>query len=320
MKVKVLRRTLRRTSFYLIASVAFMLIMLILFTTLYHLVEEESWLDAFYFTVITTRTIGFGDITPETQAGKIITIFNALVPATIFLGASLVVLETFFEALEKYWRTWQMRKHHDHTIIVTDEDLMPSIIEEYRTEQDDFVIVHPKKRLELKDPLADLIDESEYLQADATNDSALERAQIMQARRILIATANDTTNLFVLVSAKGLNPDIIAIVRINNEQTGAKFEAVGADYLLPASNILGRMLSQASANPISHHFLVRLHTHTRDPFISELTVPSEEAGKPVLEAYPRAIALYRQDEYLYNIDNQRLQSGDIVLSISLKFS
>jgi voltage-gated potassium channel len=75
----------RRLGFYLAASALFMLAMVLCFTVFYHFVEGLDWLDSFYFTVITTRTIGFGDISPQTDAGKLGTILNALVPATIFL-------------------------------------------------------------------------------------------------------------------------------------------------------------------------------------------------------------------------------------------
>jgi len=71
-----LKTLLRRMGFFLIVATGFMIAMLAVFTVFYHFAEDLGWLDAFYFTVITTRTIGFGDISPTTTIGKIGTILN----------------------------------------------------------------------------------------------------------------------------------------------------------------------------------------------------------------------------------------------------
>lgn len=60
----------------------------------YHLVEKFSWLDSFYFTFITLATIGYGDLTPKTPAGKIFTMFYALFGVTIFIVFAKLVLST----------------------------------------------------------------------------------------------------------------------------------------------------------------------------------------------------------------------------------
>ncbi len=315
-----LRRLFRRVGFYLTASAGFMMVMISGFTVFYRYVENLSWLDAFYFTVITTRTIGFGDISPQTMAGKMGTIFNALLPATIFLGASLVILERMFQSLELYWKGRLMKKHRNHTIIVADTALLESIIGECIVDKQDFIVISRDALSDLPPSLHDIISESDFLTGDPTRNPVLKQARIETAQRILIATSDDVTNLFVLVSSKSLNPEIKTIVRVNQKETEEKFKAVGADDLLSTSDILGKLFLQAAIHPVAHHFLVKLHTNREDPFLEESRIPEEHIGKPVRSIYPQAIALFREGRYLYDLELEKFCGGDILIGLRFKFS
>jgi voltage-gated potassium channel len=73
---------------YLLASV---LVILTIGTVFYHLVEKLTWIDAYYFSVVTLATVGYGDIVPHTSAGKIFT--------TFFIFAGVGIITSFFSAL-----------------------------------------------------------------------------------------------------------------------------------------------------------------------------------------------------------------------------
>jgi voltage-gated potassium channel len=310
----------RRIGFFLTVSTLFMSVMLACFTVFYHYTEGLSWLDSVYFTVITTRTIGFGDISPRTTAGKLGTIFNALLPATIFLGTSLVILEHLFKLLEMYWKGRLVHRMKNHTIIVTEVDLMESIINECLVENELFVIVHASPEENLPVSIQELINDSNYYEGDPTKDSVLKHLRIEDASRILIASADDTANMYVLVTAKSLNPDIAAIVRVNQKETEVKFKAVGADYLLPTSTMMGRMFLQAAIHPVAHHFLINLHTRTADPFLEEVPVPSNLIGQSIPSQIPQPIAVYRDQTYHYDFSQMVFQSGDIMIQICERFT
>jgi voltage-gated potassium channel len=297
-----------------------MAVMLVGFTIFFKHYEGLGWLEAFYFTVITTRTIGFGDISPDTVAGKWGTIATALLPATVFLGTSMVILDSAIRTLEQYWKVLVMKSHKNHTIVIANLPLLPSIIHELQALGNDFVVIADTPALELPPNIADLTNDYNYLKGDPANDSVLRQAKIDKAETILIATESDSTNLYVLVSAKGINPDILATVRVNNPKTEDKFRTVGADHLLPSSALLGRMLSQVSARPVSSNFLLNLNTRTTDPFMVEYSPSPEQCGQPVRSVYPSAIAVFSNDKYLYNLEHETLREGDTVLAISLQFA
>jgi len=73
-------------------------------TVFYHFVEHLKWLDSLYFTVVTLATVGYGDITPKTDAGKLFTIFYILIGITLFLGLARVVIGRI---------AYRQMEHHD---------------------------------------------------------------------------------------------------------------------------------------------------------------------------------------------------------------
>lgn len=322
-----IQRMIRRTGFVFAASLIIMLVSVLMLTVFYSVVEGDQTeyvgyenrrtiFDWFYFTVITTRTIGFGDITPKTGLGKLGTVFNALLPASLFFGASLVVLEGFFRWLEVAYRRHVMSKLKGHHIVVADEELMESIVQELSLENIPFVCVNPTRFEDLPPRLQESLDDSSYYAGDATRDEVLESVNIRQANAILIATNDDNVNLYVLVTAKGLAPSVKTIVRVNRLETESKFRSVGADQLLPAGTMLGRMLSQAAVSPVAMDFLVCLQTGTAEPNLEEVTIPASHAGRSVRDAVRSPVALYRNGRYEFAIDNQTVQEGDIVLRIA----
>jgi voltage-gated potassium channel len=71
-------------------------------TVFYHFVEHLKWLDSLYFTVVTLATIGYGDIVPKTDVGKLFTVFYILIGITIFVALARVIVERFaYRRLER---------------------------------------------------------------------------------------------------------------------------------------------------------------------------------------------------------------------------
>lgn len=72
-------------------------------TVFYHFVENLKWLDSLYFTVVTLATVGYGDITPKTDAGKLFTIFYIIIGITIFVALARVIVGRFaYRQLERH--------------------------------------------------------------------------------------------------------------------------------------------------------------------------------------------------------------------------
>ncbi|MCJ8331832.1 MAG: NAD-binding protein [Lentisphaeria bacterium] len=310
----------KRFGFYLTVSVAFMFVMILGFTFFYMKVENLNFLDAFYFTIITTRTIGFGDISPGSTEGKLGTIVNALLPSAVFMGASLLILESTFKKLEIIWKRKLMKRHKNHTIIIANKDLIASIAAEYLAEKEDFVVIHPSAMDQLPARIQKVVSDENYLNASANNNDSLLQVNIEQANRIIIATSDDVLNLFVLVAAKDLNKNIKSIIRVNHEENESKVRAVGGDLIIPTYKILGSIISQAAVHSVAHEFVIDMNTRTKDPFLEERKIKAKDVDKNVRDVYPTSIAVYRADDYICLLDNFQLKDGDIVLVLNSKIS
>jgi Trk K+ transport system NAD-binding subunit len=222
--------------------------------------------------------------------------------------------------LESAWRDYHMKHLANHDIIVSDTETLESILTEYAATKRKFVVVNSKRIENFPNTLQALLEHSNFLQGLATRDEVLEQAGIKNADTILIATNDDSFNLYVLVTANALNPKIKKVVRINHTENASKFMSVGADSVIPASSIVGQMMSQASFDPCSHRFLVALHTHTHDPFLEDVMPGETDVGMQVKTAFPRAVALHREGKFVYDLEDEKVKKGDIIIRIHLKYN
>ena len=86
----------QRVVLYFRAVLALSFFVILIGAVFYHLVEKLSWIDSFYLSVITLATVGYGDITPHTNAGKIFTIFYVLIGIGIIATLANLLLRRAF--------------------------------------------------------------------------------------------------------------------------------------------------------------------------------------------------------------------------------
>ena len=240
---------------FLILAAA-LLATLITGTVGFALIDHFPVFDAFYMTLITMTTVGYSEIHPLSHAGRVFNSFLIIFGVTtifIAIGAmtqTIIELE-FGDLIGKRRNKRMIDKLKDHFIICGFGRVGRGAASELQHSGVPFVVVDidPERaeRAMTQGMLA--------VAADSTRDDTLREVGIERARGLVAALATDADNLFVLLSAKGLNPGIYVAARAAEEGAEGKMRRAGADAVFAPYSITGHRLAQSLLRPHVVQFL-----------------------------------------------------------------
>jgi voltage-gated potassium channel len=244
-----MQRLARRVLFVALAIVS----VLAVGTAGFMLIEGYSFFDAFYTALLTMTTVGYGDSLHP--SGRIFNSFLLVVGVTTILVAIGAMTQTiieveFGEALGKRRNKRMIEKLHDHFIICGYGRVGRGAASELQQAGVPFVVVDIDDDRVEKAIAAGML----AVAADSTRDETLVGVNIANARGLVCALATDADNLFVLLSAKFLNPAIYVATRAAEESAEDKMRRAGADVFAPYA-ITGHRLAQSLLRPHVVQFL-----------------------------------------------------------------
>jgi voltage-gated potassium channel len=220
------------------------------------LIEGYSWFDAFYLTLSTITTIGYPEPRPLSQAGKM---FNS---ALIVFGVSAVFLA--FGAMTQAIIEFELRGQigerrkkkmihqlHDHFIVCGYGRVGRNASLEFQRTGAPFLVVDRDEQRVAKATSAGML----AMAADATQDDCLREAGVFHARGLIAALPSDAENLFIILSAKTLNPRLTVVTRASEEEAGEKLRRAGADTVLTPFSMAGRQLADVLLRPQVFEFM-----------------------------------------------------------------
>jgi voltage-gated potassium channel len=245
-------RAVRRFLFLILAVLATLAIGTIGFVR----IEHYPPFDAFYMTLITMTTVGYAEIHPLSHAGRI---FNSVLiifgVTTIFIGigtmTQTIIEAEFGDAFGKRRKKRMIDKLKDHFIVCGYGRVGRGAAEELQRAGVPFIVIDTDPARVERAMLAGLL----AVAADATRDDVLRQAGIERARGLVAALATDADNLFVLLSAKGLNSHIFVATRAAEEGAEEKMRRAGADAVYAPYVITGHRLAQSLLRPHVVQFL-----------------------------------------------------------------
>lgn len=213
-------------------------------------IEGWGFLDALYMTVITLATIGFQEVHPLSQPGKIFTMVLIVIGVSVlgYIVGSLaqIMFEGQFQRImgrkkvEK--RIEALRNHY----IVCGFGRMGALIcREFAAKPLPFVVV--EKTPEVIEKLA--ADGHLFLRGDATDDDTLLKAGIKRAKGLISVVASDTENVYITLTARELNPDLFILARSGDEGSDIKLKRAGASKVISPYLIGGSRMAQAILRP-----------------------------------------------------------------------
>lgn len=206
----------------------------------YMLIENYNFLDALFMTVITIASVGFNEVKPLSEAGQVFTIILILVNLGLFTYFITLLSRYFFDAeLVKKYKLIKMensiQKLQNHVIICGFGRNGKESAQVLHDNKIPFVVLEAKSDLD-----TDLPFEVKYfLKGDATKDEVLLEAGINNAKAIIITLPVDADNLFVVLTAKQLNPKITIISRASQDSSIKKLKIAGASNVIMPDKIGG---------------------------------------------------------------------------------
>ena len=225
-------------------------------TTGYIVFEGWSFFDAFYMTIITISTVGYGEVHPLDTAGRLWTM--ALIVGGIgalgYMATSLVAL-TVEGTLQGYYKKrrirTQIRKLSGHYLLCGFGRVGRQVAREFAREGVPFVIVEQDPR-----KVGECLERGHpAIPGDASDDAVLEEAGCRRARGLVVAGDSDADNVFVVLSARNMNPNLRIVARASSDESGAKLETAGADRALSPYVVGGRRLASLASRPLMVDFL-----------------------------------------------------------------
>jgi voltage-gated potassium channel len=264
---------------------------------------DASLVDAIYMTVTTLGSVGFGEITKGSSApaGRIFTIalIYANMVTLVYVTTSLTALLVEGE-LGRLWEKRRMNKRiesfHNHYIVCGSGSTGIHVVRELcMTERPVLFIEHSDERahhvLSELEPLTKNRSTLAYLVGDATDDLLLEAAGIKRAHGLVAALPNDKDNLFIVVTAKQLKPDLRIIARASDSGSIDKLRRAGAHSVISPNMIGGmRMVSELVRPSVVTFLDLMLRDKDKAMRIEEVTVSENAAfaNKTLREAELRA--------------------------------
>jgi voltage-gated potassium channel len=233
-----------------------LLIIIIVGTFGYHLIEGWNFLESLYTTIQTISTVGYGDYTPQTGEGKLFTIILIIFGVGTMLYTVGMLAETMIEgrlkALAGKGKQGKMiEKMKNHYIICGCGRIGQLICRELKADKMDFVVIDSDPEVIQKIEEEGFV----YYRGDATQDKSLLGAGIKRAKGIVCVLPTDAENLYVILTAKELNPDIYVLSRSEEEESEHRLLRAGADRVMSPYILGGMRMAMAILRPAMLDFI-----------------------------------------------------------------
>jgi voltage-gated potassium channel len=256
----------------------------------YVLIEGWNPWDALYMTLTTITTVGFREVHPLSRAGQVWTITVLLAGVgtafyTFSLVAAIVVEGGIREHLHRWRQVRMIDELHDHFIVCGYGRMGSVIVDELRRQHVPYVVIErdPERARALSG--ADGV----VVEADASSEDVLKRLGIDRARGLIAAVGTDAENVYAVLTARVLRPDLYIIARAESEDAERKLLRAGANRVVSPYRIGARELAQTALRPAVVDFFDLAARGNLDLAIEQITIAdgSPLAGLSIIQGNVR---------------------------------
>ncbi|MFQ6082343.1 MAG: potassium channel family protein [Candidatus Aminicenantia bacterium] len=234
-----------------------LILLVILIGTLgYLIIEKWPVLECLYMTVITIFTVGFKEVKPLSPLGKIFTIFIIFMGVgTAFYAFTKVAEIAFGGGIKKFWRKLKMEKNLKNIAnhyLICGYGRMGKIVQERLMEEKipHLVIENNKEKIkELKE------NGCLYIEGDASQEEVLMNAGIKRAKGLAALLSSDADNLYLVLTARLINPSLYILSKALDEEGEKKILQIGANRVVSPYKLGGYKIAQGLIRPTLVDFL-----------------------------------------------------------------
>ena len=294
----------------------------------YVVIEEWSFVDALYMTIITITTVGYAEVHPLTASGQIFSIFLIVggVSGALYAlsGIAGYIIEGHLgTTLGRRRMEKTVTKLKGHFILCGYGRVGQEIARIFTEEGIPFVVIDKNQ-----ESIASIEKNGGlYVFGDATRDEVLKEAGIEQARGLVVALGSDADSVYITLSARGLRPDLFIEARASSSMAGAKLKKAGANRIIAPYSLGARRMAELALRPAVVDFIdTVIRSRGRDLQMENITVShnSALAGLTVEETRQRTKAAIltisrKGGKLLVNPSiEETIEAGDRLITLGTK--
>ena len=253
-------------------------------TTGYMIIEGWDILDAFYMTVITMGTVGYGEVHEISKAGRLFTILLIFFGVGFFVYLAGVVVQFMVEGrirtiLGRRILDKKIDRLKDHYIVCGYGRIGRVLCKNLQRKPLDLVVIEKDREL------VPVMDEDKvlYVRGDVSDEANLIKAGIKRAKGLVAVLATDADNVFLVLTARQLNPDLYIVARACHAESKAKLRAAGANNVESPYEMGGESMAQRILRPTVTNFLdLAFSAKRKDIQMEEIPVSPSSALSNVM--------------------------------------
>lgn len=292
----------------------------------YMLINRWNILDSFYMVIITISTVGYTEVHPQGQGGRIFTSALIVVGVATMVYGFGVFAETLADnAFGTFRRERQLERSlnqlRDHFIICGYGRIGTQIVAEFEEHRIPYAVID-----QTEEAVGRLRAETRlHIEGDASSEDILRQAGIGRARGLISAVDSDERAVYIVLAARALNPELYIVARAGRPESIRRLELAGATRTISPYLMAGHRMAELAVRPALVDVLDSLHHGEAGIGVEEMVVTPGMAatGKTVAESgllepsAAKLLALRKRDGTLHvsPSGNLRLEEGDLVIAL-----
>jgi voltage-gated potassium channel len=301
-------------------------VLMVIGTVGFHVIEGWTWFDSFYEVLITVTTIGSSHDPGLSEVGREFSVFVIVVGVgLVFLAIGALASALLEFELRKFFGRRRMEREigrlSNHVIICGAGRVGRSVARELVRKPAPFVVVdnNPEKMQKLDERWL-------ALNGDATQETTLRAARVEYASGLVAAATTDAINLYIVLTARSVNPKLKIIARASEEDAEKHLKKAGADIVISPYNFAGHRIAQSFLRPNVIDFLDLATASDRqlDLELAEVRVApgSPFAGKTLAGSQIRqtmnviVLAIKKSQGMHFNPEpDDKIEAGDYLIAM-----